>query len=173
MDLRVARLAQAHQVAGLVCAALRNRKNMMNFLDRCQPAFLEALLTQGVRRCIPVTDTLPSPAVFAVDVRAALVLVVPIPVQLLVLLAEASISKSWTAGVSAGFLWTPWHIITSLSGHNKSPAGEGLPQGFRRFYFVHHNTIIRGDSQSLSFTLMMAATQASAVSCIRYMCWML
>ena len=46
MDLRVARLAQAHQVAGLVCAALRNRKNMMNFLDWCQPAFLEALLTQ-------------------------------------------------------------------------------------------------------------------------------
>ena len=93
--------------------------------------------------------------------------VVPIPVQLLVLRAEASISKPWTAGVSAGFLWTPWHIITSLSGHNKSPAGEGLPQGFRRFYFVHHNTIIRGDSQSLSFTLMMAATQERAVSCIR------
>ena len=167
MDLRVARLAQAHQVAGLVCAALRNRKNMMNFLDWCQPAFLEALLTQGVGRCIPVTDTLPSPAVFAVDIRVALVLVVPLPVQLLVLRAEASISKPWTAGVSAGFLWTPWHIITSLSGHNKSPAGEGLPQGFRRFYFVHHNTIIKGDSQSLSFTLMMAATQERAVSCIR------
>lgn len=80
MDLRVARLAQAHQVAGLVCAALRNRKNMMNFLDRCQPAFLEALLTQGVRRCVPVTDALPSPTVFAVDVRAALVLVVTVPV---------------------------------------------------------------------------------------------
>lgn len=58
-------------------------------------------------------------------------------------------------------------LITSVSLHNKSPAGEGLPQGFRRFYFVHHNTIIRGDSQSLSFTLMMAATQESAVSCIR------
>lgn len=173
MDLRVARLAQAHQVAGLVCAALRNRKNMMNFLDWCQPAFLEALLTQGVRRCVPVTDALPSPTVFAVDVRAALVLVVTVPVQLLMLRTEASISKPWTAGVSAGLLWAPWHIITSLSGHNKSPAGKGLPQGFRRFYFVHHNTIIRGDSQSLSFTLMMAATQASAVSCIRYMCWML
>lgn len=167
MDLRVARLAQAHQVAGLVCAALRNRKNMMNFLDWCQPAFLEALLTQGVGRCIPVTDTLPSPAVFAVDIRVALVLVVPLPVQLLVLRAEASISKPLTAGVSTGLLWTHWHIITSLSGHNKSPAGEGLPQGFRRFYFVHHNTIIKGDSQSLSFTLMMAATQERAVSCIR------
>lgn len=167
MDLRVARLAQAHQVAGLVCAALRNRKNMMNFLDWCQPAFLEALLTQGVGRCIPVTDTLPSPAVFAVDIRVALVLVVPLPVRLLVLRAEASISKPLTAGVSAGLLWTPWHIITSLSGPNKSPAGEGLPQGFHRFYFVHHNTIIRGDSQSLSFTLMMAATQERAVSCIR------
>jgi hypothetical protein len=35
------------------------------------------------------------------------------------------------------------------------------------FHFVHHNTIIRGDSHSLSFTLMMAATQESAVSCIR------
>ena len=161
------RLAQAHQVAGLVCSTLRNRKNMMNFLDRCQAAFLEALLTQRVGRCVPVTDALPSPAVFAVDVRAALVLVVAVPVQLLMLRTEASVGEPWTAGVSAGLLWTPWHIITSLSGHNKSPAGEGLPQGFRRFYFVHHNTIIRVDSQSLSFTLMMAATQESAVSCIR------
>ena len=32
MDLRVARLAQAHQVAGIVGTALGNRKNMMNFL---------------------------------------------------------------------------------------------------------------------------------------------
>lgn len=167
MDLRVARLAQAHQVAGIVGAALGNRKNMMNFLDRCQPAFLEALLTQGVRRCVPVTDALPSPTVFAVDVRAALVLVVTVPVQLLMLRTEASVGEPWTAGVSAGLLWTPRHMITSLSGHNKSPAGVGLPQGFRMFHFVHHNTIIRGDSQSLSFTLMMAATQERAVSCIR------
>ena len=167
MDLRVARLAQAHQVAGLVCAALRNRKNMMNFLDWCQPAFLEALLTQRVGCCVPVTDTLPSPAILAVDVRAAFVFVVPITVQLFVLRTEASVGEPWAAGISAGPLRTPRHMITSLSGHNKSPAGEGLPQGFRRFYFVHHNTIIRGDSQSLSFTLMMAATQESAVSCIR------
>ena len=102
MDLRVARLAQAHQVAGLVCAALRNRKNMMNFLDWCQPAFLEALLTQGVGRCIPVTDTLPSPAVFAVDIRVAFVLVVAVPVQLLVLRTEAFVGEPLTAGVSAG-----------------------------------------------------------------------
>lgn len=100
-------------------------------------------------------------------IRDTLVLVVPISVQLFVLRAEASISKPWTAGVSTGLLWTPWHIITSLYGHNKSPVGGVLPQGFRMFYFVHHNTIIRGDSQSLSFTLMMAATQERAVSCIR------
>ena len=167
MDLRVARLAQAHQVAGLMCAALRNRKNMMNFLDRCQAAFLKALLTQRVGCCVPVTDTLPSPAILAVDVRAAFVFVVPITVRLFVLRTEASVGEPWAAGISAGFLRTPRHMITSLSGHNKSPAGVGLPQGFRRFYFVHHNTIIRVDSQSLSFTLMMAATQESAVSCIR------
>lgn len=135
MDLRVARLAQAHQVAGIVGAALGNRKNMMNFLDRCQPAFLEALLTQGVRRCVPVTDALPSPTVFAVDVRAALVLVVAVPVQLLVLRTEAFVGEPWTAGISAGFLRTPRHMITSLSGHNKSPAGVGLPQGFRNVSF--------------------------------------
>lgn len=32
MDLRVARLAQAHQVAGVMCAALRNRKNMADLV---------------------------------------------------------------------------------------------------------------------------------------------
>ena len=88
---------------------------MMNFLDRCQSTFLEALLTQRVGRCVPVTDALPSPAVFAVDVRAALVFVVTVPVQLLVLRTEAFVGEPWTAGVSAGLLWTPWHIITSVS----------------------------------------------------------
>lgn len=169
----MAGLAKAHQIICTMCTASRERDNVVNLLGRCCSDLFKALLTQGVRRCVPVTDALPSPTVFAIDVRAALVLVVTVPVQLLMLRTEASISKPWTAGVSAGLLWAPWHIITSLSGHNKSPAGKGLPQGFRRFYFVHHNTIIRGDSQSLSFTLMMAATQASAVSCIRYMCWML
>ena len=116
MDLRVARLAQAHQVAGLVCAALRNRKNMMNFLDWCQPAFLEALLTQRVGRCVPVTDTLPSPAILAVDVRAAFVFVVPITVQLFVLRTEASVGEPWAAGISE-------------NGRNKKHRPQAKPAG--------------------------------------------
>lgn len=88
----------------------------MNFLDWCQPAFLEALLTQRVGRCVPVTDALPSPAVFAVDVRAALVLVVAVPVQLLMLRTEASVGEPWAAGISE-------------NGRNKKHRPQAKPAG--------------------------------------------
>ena len=53
-----------------------------------QSSFLQAHLTQRVRRRIAVPDTLPSSTVFLVDVRAALVPVVLITVQFLVFRAE-------------------------------------------------------------------------------------
>lgn len=105
--------------------SLRDRFDVMHLLDRGKFSFFQTHLTERVLRNIAVADALPSSAVLTVGIRGSFILVVPVAVQLLVLRAEASFSKPWTAGVSAGLLWTPWHIITSLSGHNKSPAGEG------------------------------------------------
>lgn len=139
---------------------------MVYLIHRNHPTFLQTHLTERMRRSVAVTDSFPCSAVFLIYVRGTFILVVLPAGDCFVLLAVLSIREVRAAGVGTGALGFSWHRFTSL-GHKKSPAGEGLPQGFRRFYFVHHNTIIRGDSQSLSFTLMMAATQESAVSCIR------
>lgn len=71
--LRVAGLAQAHEVLSCVSAALGNGQNVVYFLHRSQPTFLEALFTQRMLCGITVADTLPRSAVFAVDIGTAFV----------------------------------------------------------------------------------------------------
>ena len=118
MDLRVAGLTQAHEVVPCMSAAFGNGQDVVNFLHRGQPAFLEAHLTEGMLRRIAVTDAFPRSAVLAVDVGASLVFVVLAALLYTVLLTELSITEIGTAGVRAGAQRFSGHLLTSR-GHKK------------------------------------------------------
>ena len=77
VDLGVAGLTETHKVVPCVSAAFGNGQNVVNFLYRGQPTFLEAHLTEGMLRRVSVTDAFPCSAVLAVDIGAALVFVIP------------------------------------------------------------------------------------------------
>ena len=77
MNLGVAGLTKAHEIVPCVSAAFGNGQDVVNFLYRGQPTFLEAHLTEGMLRRIAVTDAFPRSAVLAVDIGAALVFVIP------------------------------------------------------------------------------------------------
>ena len=118
MDLRVAGLTQAHEVVPCMSAAFGNGQDVVNFLHRGQPAFLEAHLTEGMLRRIAVTDAFPRSAVLAVDVGASLVFVIFAALLYTVLLTELSITEIGTAGVRAGAQRFSGHLLTSR-GHKK------------------------------------------------------
>ena len=97
--LRVAGLAQAHEILSCVCAAFGNGLNVMNFLYRSQPTFFEAHLTERMLCRIAVTDAFPRSAVLAVDIGAALVFVVLAAFIYTVLFTKLSFTEVGTAGV--------------------------------------------------------------------------
>ena len=75
-DAGVAGLAQAHEVAVRMGAALAERQDVMYFLGDNDAPVLLALLAQRVRFDVSVTDTLPRTAVAFVGLGVSLVLVV-------------------------------------------------------------------------------------------------
>ena len=75
-DPGVAGLAQAHEIAVRMGAALTERQDVMYFLGGGDAAILLALLAQRVRLDVSVADTLPRTAVAFVGLGVALVLVV-------------------------------------------------------------------------------------------------
>lgn len=147
-------------------AAFSNRAFVVDLLGGNVESALKTQLAQRVLGDIAVADTLPCTSVSALGLRAAVISFVAFILLALMHRTISPVRQVRTAGIGAGALGFSWHVSHLASLHKKSPAGL-LPQGSRMFYFVHHNTIIRSDSHSLSFTLMMAATQESAVSCIR------
>ena len=114
MYLRVAGLAQTHEVLSCVSAALGNGQNVVYFLHRSQPTFLEALFTQRMLCGITVADTLPRSAVFAVDIGTALVFIIFASFHRAVLLTELSVTKVGTAGVRTRSQRFLRHRFTSL-----------------------------------------------------------
>ena len=123
MYLRVARLAQTHEVLSCVSAALGNGQNVVYFLHRSQPTFLETLFTQWMLCGITVTDALPRSAVFTVDIGTALVFIVFAALLRAVLLTELSVTEVGTARMRARPQRFLRHRFTSL-GHKKSPTGS-------------------------------------------------
>ena len=119
----VAGLTETHQVVPCVCAAFGNGQNVVNFLYRSQPTFLETHLTEGMLRRISVPDAFPRSAVLFIDVCAALVFVVPAAFLCAVLLTKLSFTEVGATGVRAGSEWSLGHLLTSL-GHEKSPTGS-------------------------------------------------
>jgi hypothetical protein len=122
VDFRVAGLTETHQVVPCVCAAFGNGQDVVNFLYRSQPTFLEAHLTEGMLRRIAVPDAFPRSAVLFIDVCAALVFVIPAAFFHTVLFTELSFAEGGTAGMRAGSEWSLGHLLTSF-GHKKSPTG--------------------------------------------------
>ena len=119
---RMAGLTKAHEVVPCVSAAFGNRQNVVNFLYRSQPTFLEAHLTEGMLRRIAVTDAFPCSAVLAVNIGAALVFVVLAAFLHTVLFTKLSFTEVGAAGMRAGSEWSLGHLLTSF-GHKKSPTG--------------------------------------------------
>ena len=99
---------------------------MVHFLDRCQSPFRKAPLTERVLTNVPVTDSLPCSAVLFIGVRTAFVIVVSFVHQFLMLFAVLASFHGQPAArtVSAPTSWHPGHQLTSVSLHNKSPAGN-------------------------------------------------
>lgn len=141
MDLGVAGLTQTHEVVPCVSAAFRNGQDVMNFLYRDQPPFLEAHLTEGMLRRIAVTDAFPRSAVFAVDIGAALVFVVLAAFFHTVLFTKLSFTEVGAAGVRAGPEWSLGHLLTSF-GYKKSPTGFDSHEA-RSIFSSHYNDIIK------------------------------
>jgi len=122
VDLGVAGLAETHEVVPCVSAAFGNGQNVVNFLYRSQPTFLETHLTEGMLCRIAVTDAFPRSAVLAVDIGAALVFVVLAAFLHTVLFTKLSFTEVGTARVRAGSEWSLGHLFASF-GHKKSPTG--------------------------------------------------
>jgi len=123
VDLGVAGLTETHQVVPCVSAAFGNGQNVVNFLYRSQPTFLETHLAEGMLRRIAVTDPFPRSAVLAVDIGAALVFIVLAAFLHTVLFTKLSFTEVGAAGVRAGPEWSLGHLHTSF-GHKKSPTGS-------------------------------------------------
>ena len=128
----MAGLAETHEVVLCVSAAFGNRQNVVNFLYRSQPTFLETHLTEGMLCRIAVTDAFPRSAVFSVDIGAALVFVVLAAFLRAMLFTELSITEVGTAGMRTRVQWFSWHLFTSLGGIKKALKGL-LP---RRLVFI-------------------------------------
>jgi hypothetical protein len=114
VDLGVAGLTEAHQVVPCVSAAFGNGQDVVNFLYRSQPTFLEAHLTEGMLRRIAVTDAFPCSAVLAVNIGTALELVIFAAFLHTMLFTKLSFTEVGAAGMRTRAQWLSWHLFTSL-----------------------------------------------------------
>ena len=114
MYLRVAGLAQTHEVLSCVSAALGNGQNVVYFLHRSQPPLLKTHLAERMLCRIAVTDAFPGSAVLAVDIDATLVFVVLAAFFYTVLFTKLSFAEVGTAGMGAGSEWSLGHSFTSF-----------------------------------------------------------
>ena len=142
---------KSHQIASLIAAALRERKDVVDFFGRRQLALLLTLLAEGMQLDVAVTDALPAPAVAFVGLGIAFILVVLFVHDLLMLgTVLLAVCKPTAAGVGTGTLWFIGHSFHLLAGIKKALRGF-LPQGSSSFCFPDYNTIIIGRCLSVSF----------------------
>ena len=110
----MAGLTEAHQVVPCVSAAFGNGQNVVNFLYRGQPTFLETHLTEGMLCRIAVADAFPCSAVLAVDIGTALELVIFAAFLYTVPFTVLSVTKVGTTGVRTRTHRSFRHLLTSL-----------------------------------------------------------
>ena len=114
-------LTQAHEVVHRVRSTLRDRQDVVNFLDRSQPSCFETHLAERMCRSVPVTDTSPRMPVFFIDVRGAFVPVVLATFLYAVLLAVLSVRKIRTTKAGTRSLGFALHL--HLLSTTKATAG--------------------------------------------------
>ena len=111
MNFIVAGLAKAHQVIVPMRPALREGNDVMDFLHRSQPSFLQTHLAQRMRRSIAVADSFPSSAVLLVDINRSCESVVLLCNQPLMFLTIPPVCKFWTVWICTTLLWFMWHKL--------------------------------------------------------------
>lgn len=119
MEFCVAGLAQAHKILPCVRAALTDRDNVMDLLDRREPAFLEAHLTKWMLCDVTVANAFPCPSVLLVYVGGAFVFIVGLPCHFAVPLTVLTVCEFGTSGIRTRSFRSRWHIF-HLPGHKKA-----------------------------------------------------
>ena len=89
--LRVTRLAKAHEIAPIVRPSTRHRQDVMHLIHWSKDTLLVALLTEGMRLHVAVTDSFPCSAVLLLGLRITAVLLVLSRHQLAVFLIVPSV----------------------------------------------------------------------------------
>lgn len=154
MYLRVARLAQRHQVAEIITAAARHGNYVVYLLNRSEPTLFQTHLAQWVSRCITLSYLPPRSAVFLVAVGRTDELVIAAVHLLEVFLAVLSVTTVGAAGVGTRALWPSGHGGHLLKSndlfffyskivryylefsyrHTRSPAGSLTDKAFSVFF---------------------------------------
>ena len=105
----MARLTQGDEVLCIVRTTFRQRFDVMYFLNGNVDPVVKALLTERVRLCVLLADTLPFRSVASFRFGLSVVAFVTLVLGSLVLLAVSSVSQFRAAGVSTWFLWSSGH----------------------------------------------------------------
>lgn len=92
MDPRMTGMAKCHQVTVLGSPAFSQRLDVMDLLGLGQNTTLKAQLTEGMLRCIPITDPLPCTAILALCVPVSAVSLI-VTVHLALVLAAISAAR--------------------------------------------------------------------------------
>ena len=135
MYLRVTRLAQRDQIAPIMSATFTQRFLMVDLFRLHDNSTLKTQFTEGMLRCILISDSLPCTAISALGFLISAVLLIITVDLLLMLRAVSPICQIRTAGIAARSFRFPWHIIISI--HSKSPEGS-FPQGLASFFILHY-----------------------------------
>ena len=113
----MAGLAQRHEIALIMGAAVCQRDNVVYFLRRRDPALAPAYLAERIRCNVPATNSWPHAVVPFLHSRCSTVAIVLGCDQLLVRRTIQSIRKLRAAGIAAGLLRLSRHTFL----HRKSP----------------------------------------------------
>ena len=114
VDTCMAGGAKSHEISSVVGAALRQRLHMVDLLGWCVDTLRKTNLAQWMGSSIAVTDTLPGSAVATLGLGITIIFLVASGFLFGMLLAEATVCKTWAAGIGAGPLRFPWHSFTFL-----------------------------------------------------------
>ena len=113
----MAGLAQRHEIALIMGAAVCQRDNVVYFLRRRDPALAPAYFAERIRCNMPAPNGWPHAVVPFLHSRCSTVAIVLGCDQLLVRRTIQSIRKLRAAGIPAGFLRLSWHTFL----HTKGP----------------------------------------------------
>ena len=102
MNFIMARTAERHEVASIVCAAPADRYDVMNLIHQSDAAFPVAHLTERMLRSIPISDPFPGTAVLPVHIGRPCIFVVLAVYCFSVFFAVLSVCEPGTSRVGAG-----------------------------------------------------------------------